>query len=269
MGASDLRVTVDSAKLRCVLDPALALGHALGPRLALGLTRSFETWLTRSFWQLLDASDLLLRCPLPADAAAARPDSVPLQPMADAAALVEWTALRDGTDAGSWRLRWVGDCLAESQLQHPEPGAEGLVERFEWLAAGLAARDEAAGGAPEGWRRALDPQRGALDALALSAALDGAIVLCAWPAGGALPAPVRVLSRLDLPARAVADEAEGLFAAERALVRQLLAAAGLAPLAQAMGRLAVVHALALPLDGAADGAAADPWQHASAWWYGL
>ena len=59
MGASDLRVTVDGPKLRCVLDPALVLGHACGLKLALGLTRVFETWLPRSFWQVLDASDLL------------------------------------------------------------------------------------------------------------------------------------------------------------------------------------------------------------------
>jgi len=255
MGASDLRVTVDSAKLRCVLDPALALGHALGPRLALGLTRVFETWLTRSFWQVLDSSDLLLRRAHRAGAAAP-----------DAAALGEWITLRDGTDAGSWLLRWVGDCLAESQLRG---GAdEGLVERFEWFAGALAARDDRAGGVVEGWCLGVDPQRSALDALALSATLEGALILCRLPADGA-PAPVRALARLGLAADAVLGDPASLFAAERELVRQLLAGAGLAPLLQPQGPLAVVHALALPPSTGDDDEAVDPWQHAQAWWYPL
>lgn len=256
MGASDLRVTVDSAKLRCVLDPALALGHALGPRLALGLTRVFEIWLTRSFWQVLDSSDLFLH---PARRATA--DGTP----PDAAALGEWIALRDGTDAGSWLLRWVGDCLAESQLRSGE--GDGIVERFEWLAAGLAARQAVAGGEQPGWCRSFDPLRGSLDALALSATLEGALILCSLAGGGAPPGPVQALARLGMTAEPVADDdARSLFAAERAVVRQALAGAGLAALVQPLGPLAVVHALALPADDGSD-EAVNPWQHARAWWY--
>lgn len=253
MGASDLRVTVDSAKLRCVLDPALALGHALGPRLALGLTRVFETWLTRSFWQVLDSSELLLR-----RGHAAGPGPTP-----DAAALGEWIALREATDAGSWLLRWVGDCLAESQLR--SAGDESLVERFEWLAQALQARDEGAGRGGR-WYAACEPLAGALDALALSATLEGALILCPLPAGGGAPAPVQALLRLGLAAERVEDDAASLFTAERVYVREALAGAGLAALLQILGRLAAVHVLALP-DAASGDEATDPWSHARAWWY--
>ncbi|WP_137896600.1 hypothetical protein [Ramlibacter sp. 2FC] len=254
MGASDLRVTVDSAKLRCVLDPALALGHALGPRLALGLTRVFETWLTRSFWQVLDSSELLPH-------RAAEPGQAGQAP--DASALGEWIALREATDAGSWLLRWVGDCLAESQLR--SAGDESVVERFEWLAQALQERDEAAGRS-EAWCVGLDPLAGALDALALSATLEGALILCPLPVGGAAPGPVQALARLGLAAESVDGDAASLFAAERVLVREALAGAGLAALLQPLGRLAAVHVLALPGEAAGD-ESADPWLHARAWWY--
>lgn len=255
MGASDLRVTVDAAKLRCVLDPALALAHAHGPRLALGLTRVFETWLTRSFWQVLDASELLLLRGTAGGAAAAP----------DPAALTEWIALREGTDAGSWLLRWVGDCLAESQLR--SAGDEPVVERFEWLAEALQRRDEAAG-RREGWCHGLDARAAALDGLALSAALDGALLLCPWPAGTEAPVPVQALARAGVPAEA-ATANEDLFAAERQWVRQQLAAAGLVPMLSSVGRLCAVHALAPPGGCGAAGDAEDPWAAAAAWWYAL
>lgn len=312
MGASDLRVTVDSAKLRCVLDPALALGHVLGPGLARGLTRVFETWLTRSFWQVLDASELLQHRPRRAGPA--------LQP--DAGALLEWMLLRDHTDAGSWPLRWVGDSVAESQLHGSAD--EALVERYEGLASALALRQRQAGGGRCGvagaWLGAYapvyDPVACAADALVLSAALGGAVILSlpAQSRGGtqasdatnaAAPWPVQALTRLRLPVQRLQLEGEGhsLFAAERELVRLALASAGLAPLVQVLGPLAVVHVLVVPDSGGdADGGAAadeasaragaidtatpdtdtevdsdaeldldpgasDPWRRTCAWWY--
>ncbi|GAB4565018.1 MAG: hypothetical protein Tsb007_35380 [Rhizobacter sp.] len=248
MSASDLRVTVDQPKLRCVLDPSLALGHAAGPRLAQRLTRVFETWLTRSFWQLIDASELLR------------------QTGPDPTALSEWVLLRDRTDAGSWLLRWVGDNLAESQLQ-AAPG-DDLVERFEWLAAALAARQDTVPASD--WQRGFDPVAGALDALVLSAALDGALILSERPPSATDPWPVQALQRLRLPVEQTRDDSAGLFVAERQVVRQALAAAGLAPLLQPLPPLAVVHVLVAPR-AAADTASADeepdPWAQAHAWWY--
>jgi hypothetical protein len=228
MGASDLRVTVELPKLRCVVDPALALGHVAGPRLAQCLTRVFETWLTRSFWQLLDASELL-------------PDSGPSLP-----ALNEWLLLRERTDAGSWALRWVGDNLAET----------------------LAGRQEAMPGSD--WRRGFDPVAGAYDTLALSAALEGALILSPCAPGDAVPCPVQALQRLRLPVVRIDDASPGLFATERQLVRQSLASVGLAALLQSLPPLAVVHVLVAPrapLDSASADEEPDPWTHAQAWWY--
>lgn len=255
MGAGDLRVTVDSAKLRCVLDPALALGHALSPRLALGLTKVFEIWLTRSFWQVLDSSEWFLHPPRQGEGGGA---------MLDACALSEWIALRNGTDAGSWLLRWVGDCVAESQLRGGDASG-GIVERFERFVAGLTARQVAAHDDQPGWCRSFDPLLGSLDALALSATLDGALILCPV-VGGAAPTPVQALAGLGVTAELVADDAGCLFSTERLVVRQALAGAGLAALAQPLGPLAIVHALVLPGNERGDGLA-DPWQHARAWWY--
>jgi hypothetical protein len=257
MGASDLQVRVDSSKLRCVLDPALVLGHACGARLAQGLTRVFEVWLTRSFWQVLDASDLLQR--MGTRHAVAVPDPT---------ALAEWQQLRDSTDAGSWQLRWVGDCLAESQLR--SAGEQPLLERYEWLAAELQALDEQAG-PRDGWCQGLDALSGAMDALALSAALEGAMLLCRWPAPADEPVPVQALRRLGVATEALGAADDSLFAAERAVVREGLARAGLAPLLQPLGRLAVVHALADAADAAEAGEADrhSPWHQARAWWYGV
>lgn len=260
MGASDLRVTVEGAKLRCVLDPALALGHALGPRLALGLTRAFETWLTRSFWQVLDSSELLLH--------RARRSGPGAPDLPDIRALGDWIALRDGTDAASWVLRWVGDNLAESQLR--SVGDEGLIDRFEMLAAALAALHEDRGGSCSGWRGGIDPRVGSLDAIALSATLDGAMILCPWPPGESAPWPVQSLARLGLRVQQSdpRDDAN-LFAAERQFVRLALAGAGLAALLQPVGPLAVVHATVTQAPDAGDDATVNPWASSAAWWYAV
>jgi hypothetical protein len=254
MGASDLRVTVDGVKLRCVLDPALVLGQACGLKLALGLTRVFETWLPRSFWQVLDASEPLGAGDLP-------------QPGLNPLALSEWTALRDGTDAGSWTLRWVGDNLAESQLRGGSD--DTLVERFEWHAETMLARQPRS--AWRGWCHGFDPMASAHDALAPSAALDGALILCRAEDAEALPGPVQALAWLDPTPRLLAeDDAASLLAAERSFVRQAIAAAGLAALLQSVQHACVVHALTLPPGGhASDDDTQDPWQRSQAWWYRL
>ncbi len=114
----------------CVLDAALLLARAPGPSLALRLATVFEPWLTRSFWQTLDASELLLMHG--ADDAGA----------VSGVALARWLSLRENTDIGSWVLRWVGDCLAESQLLDAVDAA--VVERYEALAEGLQRRADSA-----------------------------------------------------------------------------------------------------------------------------
>lgn len=260
MGASDLRVRVDQSKLRCVLDPSLVLGHAGGARLALQLTRVFETWLTRSFWQVVDASELLLQR-WPSDSAA--------QP--DAAALGDWIALRDRTDAGSWPMRWVGDNRAESQLQALQSETDGdLFDRYEQLAAALGDFTGQGEMAPLRTDWGYDPVHGALDALALSASLDGALILSRQPEVG-LAWPLQALARLDLGDRCHELAPDGsLFEAERQCVRQALANAGLAAPLQALAPLVVVHVLggADPVwNASGDELPLNPWSQAQAWWY--
>lgn len=261
MGASDLQIQVWQRKLACVIEPALALAQPAGPALALGLARGFEAWLTRSFWQILDASELLVR-----PAAAAPGLLVP-----DAHALAGWIALREGTDASAWTLRWLGDCLAESQLR--DVASPDLVERHEALLAVLLQRLERArrrtwaDEVGAGWQAGLDRELAAADALALAACLPGALLLCEGPPD-APPAPVQALQAIGTAATFFdGGDGRNLLATERELVRHALASAGLAALAQTLPRLAAVHVLCGEETPEAESAETDAWAPARAWWY--
>lgn len=254
MQRADLQLLVNQRKPVCVLDPALVLCHARGPLLATRLTQVMEPWLTRSFWQALDASELLARGASAGDAGVS------------AAALSAWIAMREGTQLGSSLFRWIGDCLQESLMQ--ESGDLRTLERYEQLAQALGERCEARRDAVAvpGWCTRFDPQAAAQDALVLSATLDGALLLST---GEGEPRAVRAaqaagldVTRLDLPSD------EGLFAAERVFVRHALAVAGVAPLLAQGPRLAVLHVLAEGDDDKlADDAAHDLWDGARVWWY--
>lgn len=253
MHRADFSVQLDQRKPACVLCPELLLAHAAGPALALRLSAVLEPWLTRSFWQALDASELLLMHP-----AGAAGNNVNGQ------ALARWIALREGTDCAGWTMRWVGDRLPESLLLGAADGA--IVERYERLAEGLSRRAETV---PATWQP-FDADGGALDTLALSATLDGAIVLCGH-AQADPPRPVRAAERLGLvaqPREAVA--ADTLFATERQLMREALARAGVAVLAPMLPALAVLHVVVADDDDAgADEALPDPWRDSRLWWYPL
>src|SRR5262245_25900351 len=107
MRRADLQLLVNQRKPACVLDPSLVLCQAQGLQFASRLTQVLEPWLTRSFWQTLDASELLLHRPAGEDGVA----------LPSPAALAAWIALREGTEAGISPFRWCGDRLPESQLQ--------------------------------------------------------------------------------------------------------------------------------------------------------
>jgi hypothetical protein len=258
---SDLRLQVSVRKLACVLDPDLLLCDAQGPTLALRLTQVMEPWLTRSFWQALDSSELLLSGPEAGERGAA----APLQP----SALAAWIALRETTDAGSWLFRWIGDRLAESQVQDATDA--DALERYEGLVDGLSRRRVAHSSLHAGWCLGFDRTVASLDALALSATLDGALVLCRAESGSE-PGPVLAARSAELRTTLLEPmPADSLFNAERMVVRQALASAGLAPLLEDRTQLAAVH-VALP---SAEGAAADDaasgsqavWTGARVWWY--
>jgi hypothetical protein len=263
---NDLSLTVSQRKLACVLDPALALGYAHGPTVAVRLTRVLETWLTRSFWQVLDASDLLDSL-LAEESAHAAKVHIPIDPLA----LSAWITMRDSTDAGSWCLRWMGDCVAESQVQ--DGNAPDLVERYEALAGALGARDNQWTTHAATWADGLDPVMTSFDAVALSATLDGAPVLSFVTQSDATrPWPVQALERANVRTTSLEPmPQETLFAAERKLLRNALVTAGLASIATTLPRLAVVHVLVGAEASAphADDtrAAPGPWDSAHAWWY--
>jgi hypothetical protein len=263
MGPSDYLVSINRRKLACVIEPSLALGSAQGPVLAQRLAFAFEPWLTRSFWQVLDASDLMARS---SDSADDGRSALP-----DATALDAWIALRDTTEAGAWTLRWVGDCVPECQFRDAAP--VNLLERYELMLAALIGRIEREQALTLQDRIGVDIRHAgvdfmltSVDSLALSACLDGALILCVedGTAEGeeALPAPVRALTLARVDALRIDPSSENnLLVTERAVVRAALAEAGIAPLVQALPRLAAVHAVHDRTFGDAD-----PWQGAHAWW---
>jgi hypothetical protein len=253
---SDLKLQVSVRKLACVLDPALLLCHAQGPTLALRLTQVMEPWLTRSFWQALDASELLL-------AAAQRQDEAASASLSGAA-LDAWLALREATEPGAWLLRWIGDCIAESRL-HDEADLR-MIERWEQLAESLSQQQEALAAPKAGWCRRFDASGAAIDALAMSATLDGAVLLCeAAPQARNEPYAVAAARAAGLGTRHIEPmPADSLFSAERQLLRQSLAQAGLAAVLEDRLRLAAVHVQSPP-----DAEGVDLWRGARVAWYAV
>jgi hypothetical protein len=282
MHADDLFVHVHRRKLCCVLDPMLVLGTRVGCVFAVRLAQVLEPWLTRSFWQVIDASDWLMPALVAAhpvgggETGAQEPADDLTRPLHEV--LQSWIALRDRTDAGSWPFRWIGDNLAGSQLQASVDAS--VVTRYEVLAEALSAQavfTEAFALDPlSGW----DQADASLDALALSVALDGAVVLTA-SARDAQPWPVQALARIGRPARLldpVPDaRAVSIFGAERDVLRHALAAAGLAGMVQELPRLAALHvnlSYAASFRWLGNGQvrepdAGNPWNGAQAWWYYL
>lgn len=276
MRREDMLISVRSRRLTCVLDPALVLASPWGTALALRLPQVTEPWLTRSFWQVIDASELVLPGLVSAEGATgelAQPATVSLQ---------TWITLRDQTDAASWPFRWVGDNLAQSQVGEASDG--GVVERYELLADALAKRFDGCEQEPGGFSLWWNPMQAALDALALSATLSGALVLTAQAGSGA-PWPVDALNRVGIPVKHLDPPPNSLFAAERILLRDSLVAAGLASLVQYVPRLVALHVMAgapaFALSAAGGGSiaeygsacradqdqAADPWRCGEGWWY--
>lgn len=254
MRRADLQLLVNQRKPACVLDPALVLCHDQGLLLATKLAQVMEPWLTRSFWQALDASDLLMQNQhLAATRDRGRPSSV---------ALKAWISLREGTDAGMSPFRWCGDRLPESQLL--EAVELDALSRYEALAESLQRRSDATERRDTNWCARFDEVEAAHDALVLSALLDGAVLLSA---ANDEPAPVQAARAVGLPTVALElPSADSLFAVERGSIRLALATAGLSALLQSWPQLAVAHVLAGQVDSE-DEALIDPWSSAKVWWY--
>lgn len=270
MRTSDLSLRVSLHKQPCVLDPTLILAHPHGPELAMRLTQVLEPWLTRSFWQIIDSSELLAQ---QRSFTAAPPVPESLHVRTNAAALTSWIALRDRTDASSWPLRWVGDNPSESQLGDAD--CLEIVERYERLARALEDRAGPGLSRCASWHYGIDPILTALDTAALSATLGGALILCEIPTRDAAPWPVQAMSLTGLhPLRIDDARNDSLFDTEREWVRDILVTAGLSVVAQRLPPLAIVHVLAdlVAIAQTANDSTdtqADPWATAHAWWYVL
>src|SRR5205814_5813388 len=117
------------------------------------------------------------------------------------------------------------------------------------------------------------PVLSAMDTLALSGCLGGALILSPLSADGH-PWPVRALAQAGLTAQPLDPmPCESLFAAERQLIRDALVSAGLAAMMEWFPPLAVVHVTvdedAAVSDGDIEADSSDPWAGARAWWYPL
>jgi hypothetical protein len=245
-----------------------------------------EMWLVRELWHILDDSQYYLQRPealwegeagarVIAGAAGEDPR---LQPVLRT--LRGWEQIRLCTDISGLKCCWIGDGLAESLI--PEDRDAGLVARYEWLSALLDARIDARGTLANCFR----------DVAALAAALETALVLT-QVIDQEPPAIGQALGRWGVPCRQVSSD-DRLCALESAGLSEVLVQAGVAKLAWAGLRLAVLHVVvpgalaAVPLapelavagEGGDDGfgtryigvgedAGGDPWLDAQAFWYPL
>lgn len=231
----EFTLAVRGRRWTCVVDPLLALASPGGAQLVQRLAQVAEVWVTRAFWQALDASEFHRRDPL-----AFWPEPLRAALPADAAdgvvgALAVWERARARTDLAHCRLNWLNDSLSESAL--PEQAPADLIERYEALHESLVAR-----GDPAQELRETLGFLGATDALALTAALGTARLVTR-----AIDSPRSCLAAsaraLELPLDAVGGGA--LADTERRRWNDLLVQAAAAPLLWGGESLAVVQ-LALP-----------------------
>lgn len=231
----DVELSFRMRRSAYVVDPLLALGSPYGAQLTSRLSAFADVWATRTFWQVIDASDYYRSDPLALWPSALRerlPDSVTDD---FRRALALWQEVRQRTDLSHCRLHWVSDNVNESSF--PDGTAPDLFERYEALHQGLTARcdpnDEATESA---WFF------GAIDSLSLAAALGQARVLTLAP-----DVPGACLSlaceRVGLDVRSPPPSEARLTLLERRRAHDLLVTAGCVPLFWGGLRVAVVHPL--------------------------
>lgn len=286
----DLELSVRTRRAAYVVDPLLALGSPYGAQLASRLSAFADIWVTRTFWQVIDASDYYRNDPLALWPVAMR-EGLPAE-TADAfrQALALWEEVRLRTDLSHCRLHWVSDNLGESAF--PDATPSDLIERYEALHQALTARSDPNDEATES-----AAFFGTVDSLSLAAALGHARVLTLAP--DAPEACLRLAcAQVGLELREPPAAVARLTASERRRHRELIVNAGCAPLLWGGLQIAVVHPLlrsermlrvdapefeagmgaALDLgddftgdgsDRAAPAIAVDPWAAACGFWHGL
>jgi hypothetical protein len=234
---SELEVSVRARRLACVIDPLLALSSPYGALLAQRLAQVAEVWVTRSFWQALDASEFHRRDPLAFWSESERAN-LPASTVAEVrAALALWEEMRARTDLGHCRLHWLNDNITESAL--PEHVAPEQFARYERLHESLATRCNRSSDVGEtlGFF-------GAMDALVLAATLGNARLL-SFASSDARAGIVSTCAALGLALDTV-PMADALARRERDRWRELLLDAAAAACVWTGLELALVH-LALPV----------------------
>ena len=224
----DFAVHVSRRRLRCVLDPNLALSR-LGATFARRLASCAEVWLGTEFLNILDSARLYQR----------EPDllALTIPDMHHAARLKEslqdWARLRDDAGHTGSPLYWIGDLLRESSL--PEGIHEDVVTRWEVAVRGLD------GQLPHALE-ATGPLIAAMrDTVALCAVLPAAI-LTLTDARSRTDQPIlcRYLAEWGIACRKL-DFVDELAAIERDSFRRILVQAGLSDFLWAGLDLVVLH----------------------------
>ena len=283
----ELEVSVRTRRSRYVVDPAFALASPYAAQLVGRLSSHAELTVTRTFWHTIDSSHYYSRDPLAFWPNAMRETLPPRTADDFRQALALWERVRMSNDLARCRLHWISDNLSGSLL--PDGAPHDLIERYESFHQALTARCDPNDDATES-----AAFYGAIDSLALAAALGNACLLTLAPD---LPQAClsMVCAHLGLSLEPAPGEDDPLVDIERRRLRESIVAAGGSPLLWGGLRLAVVHPLlygdlTLRIDageyGAADPLAMDaryddidplpdslppddPWRSARHFWHAL
>lgn len=231
----ELEVSFRAKRNAYVVDPLLALGSPYGAHLVSRLSTHADLWVTRTFWQVIDASDYYRNDPLVLWPNALRGKLPPDTAVELGQALRLWEDARLRTDLSHCRLHWVSDNLSESSF--PDGIPPDLIERYEAFHQSLTARSNPNDDATES-----AAFYGTIDSLSLAAALGNACVLTIAP-----DAPQACIAlaceQVGLNLERPPGDDDALTHLEQRRLRDLIVSAGCTSLLWGGLRLAVVHPL--------------------------
>lgn len=230
-------ITLSQQRLRCVLDPILALSQH-GLLISKYLGEVLELWVLRELWGIMDNNRFYLQHPdrlmLPA--------AGPVNPQDLTQALQDWEDVRLESDLAGLKLYWIGEAVSQSLL--PDGVTPDVVESYEALAQTLERQH------PSTFDIS-DPIIAATrDAIAATATLQSAFLLTfvntpiAPPSDNRLlePAICSVLKAYGMPCQQI-DEGDRFAIIAREYFQTLIVQAGLSPLIWSGLNLAVLHLL--------------------------
>lgn len=231
-------VLQNQQRLRCVIDPALALSPS-GLLLYKNLGKVIELWIVRELWYILDNINLYLQRPelvIPQISTSSKTLFEKRTSLEETLwSLKEWERVRGEVDLSRLNLFWLGDNLRESLL--PQDREPDIFSYWESLA------------------RSLDSQINQLpttdvltlafrDAVALTASLGSAFILTYQiPSdyeNNFPPDICKTLESWNIPCRYLTEK-DPTVILERENLRRLITSAGLAKLFWADIHIVVLH----------------------------